>query len=149
MKRFVLISIFSLLITYQIHSEEIPTLMDYADKTFKLDFNKADEADMMFIMTRCHGVYNLTEQYTPSHKEKRLEMGAMLLMVLEELHPEKNEDERFDIFFEMIKPSHNLYIEESQKHYIRYGERFNDLHISDLAFCNLMLDPEAEKYLLP
>ena len=148
MNRYLLISILTLLTSQQIYSEQVPTLMDYSDKTFKLDLNKADEADMIFIMTRCVGIYNLTEQFNPSDKEKRLEMGAMLLMVLEELHPDKNEDERFEIFFEMTEPAMDLYIEESQKHYIRYGERFNDLHISDIAFCNLMLDPEAEEYLL-
>ena len=144
----ILILIFSLLITYQVNSEEVPSLMDYAERTFRMDFDKMVIDDFMFIVTRCTALYSLIEQMRPSDKDKKLEMGAMLLDALETLYPEKSEDERWDMFVERQTPDYSLYLEESKKHYSKYGKTFSDLHIDDLAFCNLMLDPEVADLLL-
>ena len=94
------------------------------------------KTEFVYIITKCHAVGGFAEQIGMGEgKATRLEYGAWMLKTYQELYPELDEDEHFNLMHEETKP-----------HYIKYLNVYNknktnpELLISDFAFCRMFAE---------
>ena len=125
-----------LILFFSLSSSAHMTLEEYAEIRFDFDFAKMDKPTLIFIMRKCHSVGRFAEEIgMTSAKEIELEFGVGMLETYQETRPNLSQDERIELLNQEAYP---LYVEYHL--YWKKNKEDPDLIISDLAFCDILLD---------
>ncbi len=112
------------------------TLYDYAEIRFDFNFDKMDKSTLIYITRKCYSLGTFAEEIgMTSAKEFGLEFGGGMLEIIQETRPNLSLDERIELLNQEAYP---LYVE--YHHYWKKNKEDPELIISDLAFCQTLLD---------